>query len=471
MGTYGYTIWLVGSAAVLANLGLPAALTKYVAEYVGRGDKLTAARVAKTLIRAQLAMASILAVSTSCLMLFGMTVQHSLIGVAAALLFTQAIIQSLIAILAGIQRFDRIALIGIYLGAAQILSVGVAALIHAGVAGMLWATFVSSALAMWLYHREVAQLLLKPPPQVSDSGVQSPHTHYSRIVRFGLTISYVLLLDTIVWQRSEILFLKWYSTLPEIAIYTIAYSIASKLNDVASTFSGTLLPLYSESHGRSGLEAIRPMFVNALKYIQIIMVFPCLLAAALCKSLVYVVYGSTYDSMVIPLRILLISVAITSAGAVGSPVLVGTGRQSFIAKYGTLIAILNITLDFILIPSHGALGASVANCTAQILGVLGGTIYTIRYVRGRYPWRNTATVYLGATAGVLPVIYCSSLTHAGAFTLTCAGLAGTVLYLIVLAMTKEIGKREIVAVKSAFLRRQSRSWALESGELSRAPIA
>jgi len=47
---------------------------------------------------------------------------------------------------------------------------------------------------------------------------------FVRVRKFSITISYILLLDTIVWQRSEVLFLKWYSTLPQIAFYTLAFS-------------------------------------------------------------------------------------------------------------------------------------------------------------------------------------------------------------------------------------------------------
>ena len=38
MGVYGFTVWLVGMLGVFANLGLPGAATKYIAEFLGRGD-------------------------------------------------------------------------------------------------------------------------------------------------------------------------------------------------------------------------------------------------------------------------------------------------------------------------------------------------------------------------------------------------------------------------------------------------
>jgi O-antigen/teichoic acid export membrane protein len=341
-------------------------------------------------------------------------------------------------------------LISLYVAVAQVASVGVAAILHSGVMGMLWATLVGLAMGAWLSYRAVDRLLLRLSATPSGPMPEMPDI-FRRIRKFSIIISYVLLLDTIIWQRSEVLFLKWYSTLPQIAFYALAYSIAAKLADVSGTFSSTLLPLYSESYGRHGLREVGAVLTKALKYLQMVMVFPCLLAAAICKPLVALLYGPDYGPVVLPLQLLLISLAITSIGVVCSPLLVGTEKQSFIAKYGTLVAVLNITLDFILIPQHGALGAAVANCTAQIVGVVGGTIYVIRYAKTSFPWKSTAAIYVAAVVSVSPVIYCFVELRSGARMLAGSAAIGAILYLALLMILGELGKRDFSALKSALL--------------------
>jgi O-antigen/teichoic acid export membrane protein len=166
--------------------------------------------------------------------------------------------------------------------------------------------------------------------------------------------------------------------------------------------------------------------------------------------------------------LLLVSLAITSIGVVGSPLLVGTEKQSFIAKYGTFVAVLNIAMDLLLIPRHGALGAAIANCTAQIVGVLGGTIYTIRYAGANFPWRTTATIYAAAALAVAPVAYCFSGNLSG----TQAGIAvkiasvaiGGALYLGLLVMAGELGKHDLGALKDAVLNKVRSSKLVEAGE-------
>jgi len=449
MGVYGYAMWLVGTLGILANIGLPAALTKYISEYVGRGDTVTAAQLGKRLLFMQLALAAGVSGLTACFV-FIRSPYRSVIGLAAVMLFAQALQQSLGAALAGVQRFDRMALISIYVALASLASIGVAAVLHAGVMGMLWATLAGLSVTIWLYYRAVDEFLLKLSPRPPNPSPPAPDI-FRRIRKFSLTISYILLLDAIVWQRSEVLFLKWYSTLPQIAFYTLAYSIASKLSDVASTFSSTLLPIYSESYGRSGLRDVRPVFENALKYLQMLMVPLCLLGVAIAKPMVQLIYGQNFLPLVLPLQFLILTQAFTSTGVVQSPLVVGTEKQSFIAKWGTVVAALNIALDLILIPRQGALGAAAANCIAQFIGVLGGTFYTIRLVGISFPWKTTGTIYAAAAIALAPVAYLGNRTHSGIAVLVAFLAVGTLLYLGLLVVAGQFGRRDLGVLKQALL--------------------
>jgi O-antigen/teichoic acid export membrane protein len=391
------------------------------------------------------------------------TPYRNVILLAAVMVLLQALQQGLLAALAGVQRFDRIAVVSLYVAIAQVTAVGIAAFLHAGVLGMLWATLAGLAIGTLLAYQAVHGLLLKlaahpssPSPEMADL--------YAQIRKFSLTISYILLLDTIVWQRSEVLFLKWYSTLPEIAFYTLAYSVVSKMGDIASVFTGTLLPFYSESFGRSGLQEMGSAFRNSLKYLQMGMVPLCVLGIVVAKPLVELLYGAKFLPLVLPLQILILSLAFTSIGGVGSPLLVGTGKQAFIAWYGSFVAVLNLTMDFILIPRHGALGAAIANCTAQIVGVLGGTIYVIGYVKTKFPWRSTVAIYVAAAVAAAPVLYCFSHLQFGIPMQVGSIAVGAILYIGILVLAGELGKRDLGLLRGAFLAKVSATKPAEANE-------
>ena len=462
MGVYGYAMWIVGTLGILANLGLPGALTKYIAEYVGSGDLATAKRVGKGLLVTQAIIAAGVAGLLASLTFFRVP-YHEIIGVAALLLFAQALQQSLNSALAGIQRFDRLALISVYVGIISVASVGIAALLHAGVVGMLWATFAGVVATIVLFYRDVRRFLLQLP-QTSSRPIDESHDPFRRIRKFSLTVSYILLIDAIVWQRSEILFLKTYSTVAQIGFYTIAYSMASKLSDITGTFSTTLMPLYSETYGRNGLRDIGSVFTNAAKYLQILMVPICLVGVAVSKPVIQLIYGSQFLSVALPLQILLLSLPLTCIGVVISPLLYGVDKQSFIAKYGTAVAVLNLALDLILIPKHAAVGAAIANSTAQIAGVLGGAIYVVRVIGVAFPWKSTGKIYAAAAIAATPVFY---LVHRMdsqveiASILMAVGVAGA-LYFGILALLGEFGRRDLDLLKRAFLAKAFQSEPTEA---------
>ena len=458
MGVYGYAMWIVGTLGILANLGLPGALTKYVAEYIGSGDFRTATRVGKGLLVTQVIIAAGIAGLLACLTFFQVP-YHDIIGIAALLLFAQALQQSLGSALAGIQRFDRLALISIYVGLVSVAAVGIAALLNAGVAGMLWATLAGLTVTIVLYYRDVNKFLLQLSPGPPQPCVETQDP-FRRIRRFSLTVSYILLVDAIVWQRSEILFLKSYSTVAQIGFYTIAYSMASKLNDITGTFSTTLMPLYSETYGRNGLRDIGLVFSNAAKYLQLLMVPICMIGVAVSRPVIEMIYGSQFLFVALPLQILLLSLPLTCVGVVISPLLYGVDKQSFIAKYGTVVAVLNIAMDFILIPKHGAVGAAIANCTAQIAGVLGGAIYVVRHVGVTFPWKSTGKIYAAAAIATTPVVYLVNRMRSHVEILAAASVAG-ILYLAVLALFGEFGRRDVDLLKRAFLAKTQPSKAVE----------
>lgn len=460
MGLYSYAMWLVSALGILANLGLPATLAKYISEYLGRGDAVMAARLGRQLLLTQLAAAVCLSVLTGCFM-FLKTPHRFVIGFAAVLLFFQAIQGGLSAALAGVQRFDTIAFITLYVAIVQVALVVFAASLHSGVIGMLWATLGGLALGTWLHYRAVYRSLLRLAGSSSQSSTDTPGIS-GRIRRFSLTLSYILFVDMIVYQKSEVLFLKWRSTLPEIAFYSLAYSIAGRISEVANTFGSTLLPLYSETFGRSGLRELSGVYLNALKFVQLIMAPLCAVGIVTARPVVQLIYGQEYQPLVPVSQILLATVALTSLGVASSPMIYGSEKQSFMAKFGSAVAVLNISLDFMLIPSHGAMGAAVANCVAQLAGLIGSLVYASRLVSARFPWRTTAIIYAAAFFAMAPAAYCSWI-RTGAVVLGSSVVMGALIYLALLVATGEIGKHDLDVLKGALTRRLADSEHFEPG--------
>ncbi len=463
MGLYGYAMWIVGTLGILANIGLPSAITKYISEYLGNGDVDTAVNVGKRLLLTQVIVAGAVSVLMGCFMILK-TPYRGLIGLASILLFMQALQQSLNATLAGVQKFNRLARVGVYVALVSLASIGVAALLGAGVTGMLCASLAAPLVAIWFYYRDIDNYLFRLTHGTTSSSARTTPNALNRVWKFSLTVSYILLLDSIVWQRSEVFFLKAYSTLAQIGFYTLAYSIVSKLSDVTSAFSSMLFPMYSESYGRKNFREIGFLFENAIKYVQMLIVPICFVGIALAKPLIRIVYGSAFLPVALPLEVLLASLTITSMGVVGSPLLYGTEKQSFMAKYGSAIAVLNIVLDLLLITRYAALGAAAANCTAQIAGVIGGTFFAVRRTHAKFPWRTIFTIYASGLIAVIPTAYIAAQAPFSVVWGAISIVTAAAIYVGLLLCSGELGKQEITLLKRTFLNQPSSTEALRPAD-------
>lgn len=444
-GFYGFLLWVTGVLTAATNLGLPDALTKYISEYIGRGDLPRAGQIARRVLMLQTGIALLAAAIAVPLAWHFFPTPYREAGVLAmVMLVPQALQQALQSTLEGVQRYDRLSLLGLYGGLIQVALVLIAAALHTGISGILAAMLVTLIVNCWLAWRVLqAPLLQQPAP--ADS---LDHDHLARRIRnFSLVGMYAVLLDAIVWQRSEVLFLRKFSPLPETAYYTLAFGLAARLAGLAGVFHGILIPLCSEAFGRSGVSELPAIYRGAVRYVQMLMVPLSLFGAALAQPLVRLLYGDAYLPMVPVLQLLLAGLAVISIVTPNGGILFATERQSFIIKSGTPIAILNVALDLWLIPRAGAMGAAVANSVAQMSAAVVTVAYLRHTVGVRFPWRSTLRIWASALLAVTPLLVAQHW-QAGypgfALAAICAGLC----YLGLLAAFRELWGRELELFKS-----------------------
>ena len=373
---------------------------------------------------------------------------RQLLLIGAALIVPRAIQQALSASLSGVQRYDRIAAMSFWVAIGEILAVSLAARLHCGTAGMLAALLVGDSLGLAFALFAVKRAILWPPSLSQPAGMEQT---LRRIRKYLFTVSYILLLNAIVWERSEVLFLKGFSTLSQIGFYSVAFALAGKLSEMATVCTSTLMPLSSEAYGRSGIHDLRAVYYSGIKYIQMLIVPLVMFGAVLSGAAVRLLYGEKFLPLVPVLQILLAGVAVATLGGVASSLIYALDEQPFIAKFGTAIAVLNLLLDLILIPRWGAMGAAIANSTAQVLAVMVGLVYAKGLLACAFPWTETLKIYLAAAISASPAFL---LAHReSGWAALCAGTAvGVICYLSLLIGLGVIGKDGLALVQETFHR-------------------
>lgn len=174
-------------------------------------------------------------------------------------------------------------------------------------------------------------------------------------------------------------------------------------------------------------------------------------AAAITPAFV-LLYGPDFLPMAPVLSILLVGNIVGALASVSATVLHSADKQSFIVRLGFVAVVLNIGLDFVLIPRYGAVGAAVANSASQLVSGVVGISYSVRRLNLTFPLRSVARIALAALSAAAVAGLISSWL--GGLVLAIA--AGILVYPVMLRAfaALDTGDRALLRQMHAYLPKQ-----------------
>lgn len=439
-GQYTYLIWIGSTFTALGTLGIPNALIKFIAEYSESSKGNIAKLIAGNLLLSSTILGLITAIILAVLTFFHFfpnntqTIFFYMIALTIPLTTLSASIE---AAFSGNRRYSS------SMNAVFITS----PITFLGLLIVLYYMPTLQGLVMYYVASSlfsVAVDILLAKRNIEISFVKLPKKVSRTILNYVFVVSGILLLDQIVWNRSEVIFLGHYSTPQQVAFYSLSYSItASVMTLFPGSIIGALMPHVAALQGIQNTKEIISSYQKAVKYIGLIVALIIGGSIALATPFVYTIYGANYSQMIPVFRILIITSGIASVGSVAITILYGTTQQKTILKIGLILSLLNLLLDFAIIPYFGAVGASVANGVSQTLGSLLGISILIK--RG-IPFPITTYIKIcGITLlSCLTMLFLTN--HFGSNTILTL-IIGSVFYLILFSalaiITKLITRKEI----------------------------
>src|SRR5439155_27279564 len=103
----------------------------------------------------------------------------------------------------------------------------------------------------------------------------------SRLLRYNATLAVLIVLNAIVWERSELLFLGRFQSPDQVAFYALPFALTEKVVDlIPGALLGVLLPglTYAQSIDPARFSA---MFTDALRHLAMLTLPICLLGIPL----------------------------------------------------------------------------------------------------------------------------------------------------------------------------------------------
>jgi O-antigen/teichoic acid export membrane protein len=393
-GIFSLVLWLTGTISWLIGMGLIHAVTKFIAEGKGKADHKNLTPILLYVLKIEI----IISLITTLILIFLKTSiadyffspNESFYLFIAALGLLPGIITAIFsATIEGIQKFEYFTYANLIISPLSFSAKIIVLLLGFGITGLLIVMLSFSFVNVLFYF-----IVLKNEGffKSGDKGTIDA-TLRQRIQQYNKSVIAILLCDKIIWDKSENFFLGRFCTSQEIGFYNLGYNVAQRfISILPTTFWRVLFPAMSSYFGSGNKRKMRRLFFLSTRYLAFI-TFPVGVAGIILSyQIIHYLYGHEFIGAQRVLQIIFASSVISTLSNPASAVLYGFDKQSFIYKFGSLLAIINIGLDLLLIRRYGAMGAAICYGITTIIGSVGGLLYTCRSMRLRYPVVSIAKI-------------------------------------------------------------------------------
>lgn len=430
LGYFNYIQWLTTVTGVLGTAGIPVAARRYLSEYLAKGDEETADRIYRHLLRLQLILGLVLVT-------IGLTLVHTLSEpshrLASSLLVLSVLPRMLLLIPsnANVAAQDMRANVApsVLAAAYECVAVGLGLWMGWGLVSVAAAQMTAYALELWLKLASTRRWLPR------SSGGPIPAALKERMKRFSGESLALLALNLVVWDRSDIFFLKMLnSDTRQVTFFSIAFTLVDRILVMPKSFALSVGANMMAEFGRDR-EKLNRIAALAARY-ALLFATPVMIGlGAISGPLISLAYGEKYLP-VIP--VLIIGAALAVIKPLLDPVqnlMQAADQQRFLIGWGVLCAFLNIGLDLLLIPARAAEGAMWANGLAQAITILGIWVRAAQLFGIRLPLGALLRILL-CGAGMGAGVYAAGQIHLPLPALLILQIAlGALLYPLLLRIT------------------------------------
>jgi O-antigen/teichoic acid export membrane protein len=375
MGDFSYASWFLRVLESVAALGFAVGTVRYTADALGRGEPARAAGFLRFFTRCQLVSALVVTLLVAPLVVVWAPPSLRLgylVGVAT--LVPVALEGIFIRAIYGAQRYDITARVSSIKMTLSLLATALALWCGGGVGGVLIAQGLVTCISCLLQRHYVRTLYPHAPERLATPVLLD-------VRAFVIPLSFVMLLEMLVWDRTEIFFLRLYVPSQELAFYSLAYGLAGRLVVMPNIVIGPLLPAFAALHGSGDRQEFQRIFRRAVRYAMLVGAPIVAIGGAIAPGVVRLLYGDAYAPVSWMFRALVAVTLVSLLREVAWSALQAAGARRSIL-YGSLAStVVDLGLAVLLIPRLGTIGAVIAASTAQI-GLSLWAVESIRRMKG-----------------------------------------------------------------------------------------
>jgi O-antigen/teichoic acid export membrane protein len=422
-GTIALGFTLSTFAVTGITLGLPQAVTRYLPRYDTVEDKrgvLVTAFVVVVPAAVGMSLAVVLAAPYLATAVFETPDAVPVFRVFGLCVFLMAMKRLTIGTVRGMkQSAPKVLIENIATPLTRLVAVGVVITVGGTVIDFAWAYFVG-----WLVAAVLGSVYVFRWTPLFDFSVAA-RRRYRELASFSLPLLVTAVL-ALIFGNIDKLMLGFFRTPSEVGVYDVAYSLGKLLTTGLMAFNFVFLPIISEYHSDGRLTELRQLYLVVTKWVAVVTLPVFLLMLLFPNQLVGLTFGPKYSSGSLALRVLALGFFLHASAGLNRETLISIGHTRFLLYTSLFAAALNVTLNLLLIPTIGPLGAAIATTV---------TFLALNAIVSGYLFRSERVRPLDASVAkpLVVTLLAASLLYLGLGPLTTAPLSKLVVFVIVFA--------------------------------------
>jgi O-antigen/teichoic acid export membrane protein len=191
----------------------------------------------------------------------------------------------------------------------------------------------------------------------------------------------------------DAIFISSFLSTRDLGIYSVAAQINGMLIQFPTLVNGLLVPFFVTLDKEGAGEKLNNYFANALPNLTLGWGLVCSVGALAASFMIPLIFGTEFAGAAVPFWILSTSTVIAMPILCGYGALTHARSVTYIAAISTIIAaVVNIGLNFLLIPRYGMAGCAWATVLAYLLNSIGFAVLLKARIKTPVSWVFLAIV-------------------------------------------------------------------------------
>ncbi|NPE28862.1 flippase [Methanococcoides sp. SA1] len=362
LGLYRMVNTIFGITMLFVTIGIPVAVTKYVAEFRDNDEKIQQIVSSGVITSAVVGIVSFLLMYSAAGILadiFDMPRLFDLIRILAFVFPFSVVNTMLLGLLNGLREMNKNAWVTM-VKSALLLMVTFLLIFRYGVEGAVLGIVLSSVITTMLL------IVIQKRFRISwDNYLATTRM----MISFG---SKTLLANAVnlVNYQADILMIGYFLTEKDVGIYSVAVMFAKLIWILPDSIQRITFPQISEYHAKKMHESIKVVVDMCMKYSCLFLIFCSTFFFFFGHYIVELIFGAEFEQAIAPLNILLIGIVFYGITKSVGSIFASIGEIDLVYKIPIISAIANLILNAALIPVYGIKGGAIATSISLLISTI-----------------------------------------------------------------------------------------------------